>query len=528
MATQGYITALSKIKCANPEGNVMDNIWRSYERVVLHSLITSFGLDFLVHDQHGGDVDSIRSVRDTSVPIEDRYKSSAHRAAYEGRGTYDTSVYHSDSRYRAITQRAKREFNEHGTAIADAYVPGNSVIPNKASVLTPAGWAELDHVISAHEIHEDPGRVLAGLDGIDLANSQENLRFTNASLNRSKKDLTITEYLDKKGDELPGDVQQQMRQVNEEVRTNYDIKLAEAYYSSTDFWSDAIAAAGARGIEMGTRQALGFVFVEVWFACKETILAVPDNSDIHTYYDALITGIRNSLNSIIEKRKGLLESFGMGFVAGSLSSLTTTICNIFFDIDEKTIRNLRQAYAAIVQAANVLLFNPNNLLLGDRIEAATVILGTGASVLAGSLVGDTIAKTPIGVDSVVGAPIRTFCSSMVSGLISCTMLLCLNRSRFINKTITALNQYLTDDQSFRLIAAYFEAYASQIAEFDIEAFHRDTECFQNIADEIYMADDEDELHEVLVAAYEDLSLPLPWVGDFDEFMSNPNNRLVFG
>lgn len=528
MATQGYITALSKAKCADPAGNVMDNIWLSYERVVLYSLITSFGLDFLVHDQHGGDVDSIRSVRDTSVPIEDRYKSSAHRAAYEGRGTYDTSAYHNDPRYRAITQRAKREFNEHGTAIADAYVPGNSVIPNKASVLTPTGWAELDHVISAHEIHEDPGRVLAGLDGIDLANSQENLRFTNASLNRSKKDLTITEYIDKKGDELTGDVQQQMRQVDEEVRTNYDIKLAEVYYSSSDFWGDAIAAAGARGIEMGARQALGFVFVEVWFSCKESILAVPDNSDIHTYYDAIAIGVRDSLNSIVEKRKGLLESFGMGFVAGSLASLTTTICNIFFDIDEKTIRNLRQVYAAIVQAANVLLFNPNDLLLGDRIEAATVILGTGASVLAGSLVGDAIAKTPIGVDPVVGTPIRIFCSSMVSGLISCTMLLCLDRSKFINKTITALNQYLTDEQSFRQLSADFEAYAAQIAEFDIEAFHRDTECFQNIADEIYMADDEDDLHEVLVAAYEDLSLPLPWVGDFDEFMSNPNNRLVFG
>ena len=31
---------------------------------------------------------------------------------------------------------------------------------------------------SAHEIHEDPGRVLAGLDGRDLANSPDNLKFT--------------------------------------------------------------------------------------------------------------------------------------------------------------------------------------------------------------------------------------------------------------------------------------------------------------------------------------------------------------
>ena len=30
-----------------------------------------------------------------------------------------------------------------------------------------------------------------------------------------------------------------------------------------------------------------------------------------------------------EQEKSLLESFGLGFIAGSLASLTTTICNIF-------------------------------------------------------------------------------------------------------------------------------------------------------------------------------------------------------
>ena len=72
--------------------------------------------------------------------------------------------------------------------------------------------------------------------------------------------------------------------------------------------------------------------------------------------------MKKSLENIIAKHKGLLESFGLGFIAGSLASLTTTICNVFFEIDEKTIRNLRQVYAAVVQAANVLLFNPNDLL----------------------------------------------------------------------------------------------------------------------------------------------------------------------
>ena len=522
MVTKNYMAILADVKCADPNGNVFNGIWQSYERVVLHSLVTSFGLDFLVQDQQGGDVDSIRSVRSSG------FKSDEHRAAYEARGGYDTRAYHTHPQYFEIAQSARRTFNETGEMQQDAYVSGNTVAYSRASALGKDRRANLDHVISAHEIHEDPGRVLAGLDGRDLANSPENLRFTNESLNKSKSDMTVEEFLDKKGVSVPEDVQQQMRAVDQEARDAYNAKLEAAYYTSSDFWGDAIAAAGARGIEMGARQALGFIFVEVWFACKEEMLAVPDNCEIKDYYTALERGVKRSIENIIAKRKGLLESFGLGFVAGSLASLTTTICNIFFEIDEKTIRNMRHVFAAVVQAANVLLFNPNDLLLGDRIEAATVILGTGASVLVGTKVGDLIAKTPLGADPIVGTPIGIFCSTMVSGLISCTLLLALDRSKFINKAITALNMYLTENQSFRQIAYDFETYAARIAAVDVEQFRKDTESFQNIADEIYMADDDEELEGILVAAFEALAIPAPWSGDFDEFMGNPNNKLIFG
>lgn len=36
------------------EDNVCESIFKQYERVVVESLITSFGLDFIVRDQHGG------------------------------------------------------------------------------------------------------------------------------------------------------------------------------------------------------------------------------------------------------------------------------------------------------------------------------------------------------------------------------------------------------------------------------------------------------------------------------------------
>ena len=86
MGPKNYLVAVADTKCIDPADNVFGNIWHSYESVVLHSLVTSFGLDFLVQDQHGGDVDSIRSVRSSG------FKSDEHRVAYEARGVYDTKT----------------------------------------------------------------------------------------------------------------------------------------------------------------------------------------------------------------------------------------------------------------------------------------------------------------------------------------------------------------------------------------------------------------------------------------------------
>ena len=62
--------------------------------------------------------------------------------------------------------------------LKDAYT-GEDVPANSTS--------DLDHVMTAKEIHDDRGRSLAGLKGTDLANSDENLQATNRHTNRTKK-----------------------------------------------------------------------------------------------------------------------------------------------------------------------------------------------------------------------------------------------------------------------------------------------------------------------------------------------------
>ena len=53
------------------------------------------------------------------------------------------------------------------------------------------------------------------------------------------------------------------------------------------------------------------------------------------------------------------------------------------------------------------------------------------------------------------------------------------------------------------------------------------EKYKNLSEQISETKDPEELDKVLIKAVEDGVIKDPWDGDFDEFMSNPNNSLHF-
>ena len=509
---------------------VFSEMWKAYRGVILHSIVTSFGLDFIVRDQHGGDVDTILSVRET-----EHYKNARNKAAYDARGEYDRVAYHHNDAYDS-TVRAARDSHAF---FDDAYVPGNRIYYGKASVLkdpdpTSTGLgtahkANLDHVISAHEIHEDRGRVLAGKDGVEAANTASNLQFTNEHLNKSMGEMSIEEYIQwriDRGEPLPDDVADQMREKDSIARKEYEQSLAEAYYASDRFIIDAGAAAAKRGLEMGVRQALGFVFIEVWCACEDEIKALPSGVSFGECMQAVATGIQTGFENARSKYKDLLAQFEQGFVAGAMASLTTTLINIFITTDKNMVRYIRQGYITVVQVGNILLINPDDLLLGDQLKAAMVSLTTGASIIAGTVVGNQIAKTPTGQDEKSGVIVQNFCATLVSGLLSCTLLIMIDRSDFIYRVVNRLNIYGSVEHEIKEISEAFISLAAEIAQFDMDEFTNQVTKLDGFTRKMLIANDDD-LHEILLDTFEEFGISLPWDGDFDEFMGNPDNCLIF-
>ena len=512
----------------------------------MQSLITSFGLDFLIHDQYGGDVDTIHSVREIGKDPNMTYKNAQNQADYINRGEYDTYEYHQDPRYIAINRKVS-ESKKKGT-LTDSYT-GQTMAQN-ANI-------DLDHAIAAKKIHDDSGRVLAGLRGTDLANCEDNLKPTDRSINRSMQDKDMEDYLQKWEVERPqrqsriselkskGSLSDReckelaklekieqidpdkMRVENKRTRAAYEIKLAKAYYTSPKFLKDTAVAAGSRGAEIGMRQAMGFIFVEIWMSSKEEIQALPPGKDLKDMIEAVASGVMKGVENAKVKYKEILAKFGEGFLSGTLASLTTTLCNIFFTTAKNLVKCIRQIYASVVEAGKVLLFNPDNLMFGDRIKTSTIILATGASVLVGMAVGELIKKTSIAAIPGVGIFVTDFCSSLISGLISCTLLIFLDRSKFINKVVSALNRIPSEVNNYKEIADALERLAAKLENLDIAKFSAETEKYRNIATKIGATESEQEVNDLLLSAYKVFDIKILWEGDFDTFMGNKSNHLVF-
>ena len=498
------------------------NIFEQYEAVIVRSLVTSFGLDFLVADQHGGDVDTINNVRKIGIDPDMHYKNAANAADYNNRGDYDSHSYHSD--YRYISRNREVSTAKKLGLLRDQYT-GQKINPNEKY--------DLDHVISAKEIDGDRGRVLAGLRGEDLANMPDNLQPTSPHTNRTKKAMGMDEFLAKRGNEYSPEEQRRMKEADARARAVYETKLARAYYLSPKFASDVAAAAGNVGLKMGLRQAVGLMMAELWFALKEEFQYRKSKFNagcsFKDYLIAIKAAIHNWFARIKNERRELLSRFKDGALAGVLSSITTSLINIFATTAKNTAKIIRQIYSHLVEAAKILFFNPDRLPLGDRVKAAMKILAVGAGVVVGVLVNEALAE--ITAIPVLGDVVATFLSALVSGIFSCTLLYFFDRSSIVAKLVNFLNSFTPYADTLRYFeeqSAAYDRYAAELAMIDIELLQSETKRIQSIADALDEAKNVFELYDVLTALYDRYGLRKPW-GDADpeEFFANRNNRLIF-
>ncbi len=439
------------------------------EKTVIKSLTTSFGLDFLLfNDKLGGNVDTIHNARNSV------YATKIEENRYLQKGKYNSDLYHQDPNYKARGKSDKAK-HQQGT-LTDTY---------RNSTLKQNEKRQLDHVISAHEIEQDAGRILAELDGVKLANQDSNLSSTLAYINTKKSDKSVEEFvasipaaiqekqnsLEKNKAKLaflPNNTpeeQDNRRKLEDKIRNeqshidalqsvNKDTMLAADkkarsaynsqvnwnYYTSSKFFKNSASEAGKAGLSMGLRQALGLVLAELWFELKEAIPRIYQSVKTNFTLDNFVSHIKNTLKNIWERIQlrfnNLLLSFKDGVIGGILGSLTSTLWNAFQTIGGNIIKLIRETWSSLVQAAKLIFFNPDKLALGDLMKELSKIIGLAVATSLGTILNQylsTLLTFPFG-DS-----LAAFLSALAVGLMTLGMSYFLEHSDLMQKVWNYLN-----------------------------------------------------------------------------------------
>ena len=518
-------------------------------KTVVQSLVTSFGLDFLLfEDKKGGDVATIHNAREYQNGDKDIHLSEQVKNEYRDRGTYDAHAYHSHANYKA-KGKADKVAQKEGQ-LHDAY---------RNQTMSQSDNRQLDHVISASEVHNDAGRVLASVDGVALANQNTNFQSTYGYINTLKSNHSMDVFLNEK---LPATIDKkkqsiqkstdalkllenpttpeqkhkkrkledkvrkeqehlealesidptEMKKADDKARKEYDAEINKQYYTSRKFLKNTGYDAAKSGFKMGIRQALGIVFAEVWFELKDVIPELfKDKNESFTIEKFLekLKDVGLSIWKRIRSRfKDIFEEFKNGMLAGVLSSLTTTIMNIFFTTQKTLVKLVREMWSSLTTVAKMIFFNPKRLSAGELTKEVIRVLSTGVSVALGALLNQNLASL---LTFPLGAEIAAFVSAIASGLMTLGFSYFLDHSEMMSKVWKYLDSFKSDAKKtleyFQNVNEKLDDYLLELAEIE---FNLDSNELRIFADNLVIVNCEVEKGNLLAHEVKRRNIELPF------------------
>lgn len=544
--TTRFVSGIDSNLIVNDKKETKKSIFKEYERVIIDSLLQTFGLDFIILDQYGGDVDTIHNLEQVGDNSRMSVKNSETRHKYEARGEYDSHKYHSDKQYIARNREFSKQRKSGG--IKDAYTKE-----------TLHASHDLDHIISAKSMHDNASVYATSLDPVTLVNSDDNLVPTISSVNRSKGAKSVSQFLSdwestremrqtkikelrnktiltdkerkqlKKYEELEKLKPEEVKKLYNKSKQSMDNKLNKDYYTSSKFAKDTTKAALKLGGKMAIKQVIGFVLVEVWFSVKERISFCSGDS-LKSFFSEILEGIKEGFTKAKSKYKEIISKIKEGLLSGIIASLMTTLTNTVKTLLESSVKILRHASSAIVQSIKVLFFDKHNSWQ-EKIHAVLVLLATSASTIIGSLIGGYLAPTLSNIP-IVGDLLVIFIEIFISGMLSCTLIYFIDKWNIAKKIVDFIqsldvNPFGEYVESMKQRVAAYEAYVAKLLEVDVDSVVRETKRYAQVVSILQSGNDDAVTNYELKTLFKDLEITLPWKGDFSSFMSDKNSQLVF-
>lgn len=356
----------------------------------MDAIMGHFGFAAVILDaKDGGNVNTTHNVR------KGIYASEKERQRYANRGEYDSDYYHKDSDYIKINKE-QSQLKKQGKL--EDYMTGKKIEANADT--------DLDHIVAAKTIHDDPARVLAEMDGAKLANTESNLKMTDSSLNRSKKDKSAEEFLakrderlkileeqEKKGILTPSQqkekekllkqkeiqdekFKEQYKQNEKEINREVDKK----YYISSKPYKEALITGAQDAAKMAAYSALGIVlkdFIKAIIIELKVTFKEFGNESLKEILMRFKDRICKVWKELKIKWKDILKGSFERALQTFFSNLVVFIINIFATTLKSIVQIVRAGFTSLWQAMKIITNPPKDMPNEDIYYEASKIMITG-------------------------------------------------------------------------------------------------------------------------------------------------------
>lgn len=393
LADMQFLTE-EKEKIGSPDnlGNVIvDVVWEQF----LNQIAVTAGEDFIKVNR-GLHLDLRKEAHIQTTENFAEGKIATHNTEIDYQQRYDDwqSNFAKDENGNVITHQT-RSGKEEATLVKGARKPFDEG--------RPAGSVEnhtdMDHTISAAEIIRDPAANahMTKVEQIAFANSDANLNEMDSSLNRSKGDKSMTEWLDnpnangQKPDEIfdiSAEDDAKMRQKDAEARAEYERRKKEAEQKSIEAGKksrkEEAFRIGGKALRAVLMQLLAELVREIiaklvkWFRSSKKVLGT------------LLDSLKEAIHSFIGKMKQHLINAG--------NTLFTTVATAIIGPIVGTIKKvwimLKQGWSSLKNAITYIKDPANKgKPIGRLLMEVGKIIIAGMTGIGAMLLGEVIEKS---------------------------------------------------------------------------------------------------------------------------------------
>ena len=406
-------------------GSEADTLVEACKTSAMNIITSQFGLASLFIDSRdGGSVTTLYNFDEGITSTEtDKLKYQSYKSNNDDSKKF--KYVRKEVGYDKNFPKMRKEHFKTNEQVIDAYT---------GKVLPKDRRTQLDHIVSAKEIESNSKNhlFLSTEERANMAIKDTNLAFTSESINTSKQDKSMSEFLEtkKRGKGITNKERYEIDEKKAMEKDKIARKAIKAEINKATFkkYSTELLQTGAKdAAKMALYSSLGVVlreFLQAVFQTIKEIFANYKNVSLKELFARFKTKIQGVVEKLKREWKDIFSNSIEGAITAFFSNLLVFAINLFATTLKKLVSMIRAGFVSLVQAVKIMVNPPENMTFEEAsYQAAKIMIAglIGAASLGLAAAVEKFLQAIPGLQPIMMFPIPFLENQTVSDILAVTL-----------------------------------------------------------------------------------------------------------